>query len=146
MKSILLPLLFATTLFSCSQINRESHDYYNNKGGGNDLKHGFITYSPTDLPRGKAPAIDSLAAKRGAGIYKKHCFSCHGSEGRGDGPLSKNLEKLPRDLIKIAKTVPNFQFFMKVSQWKGEMPGWRNVLSHKEIVDLEHYIRSLARK
>lgn len=146
MRSIFLVVTAFMTIISCSQINRESQDYYSDKAGGSDLKHGFITYTPESLPKGKAPAINPLAAKRGAALYKKHCFSCHGNEGRGNGPLSKNLDKLPRDLIKIAKTVPNFQFFMKVSQWKGDMPGWKNVLTHKEIIDLENYIRSLARK
>lgn len=139
----LITVIFLLT--SCSQFNRESQDYYANKGGP-ELKHGFITYTPEELPKGKKVKIDPLAAKRGEKIYQKHCLTCHGSKGLGDGPMSKNLDRLPRNLIQIAKNVPNFQFFMKVSQWKGEMPGWKNVLSHKEIVDLENYIRSLARK
>ena len=141
-------ILLATTLlltFSCSQINRDSNEYYSNKGG-EDLKHGFISYKHEELPKGEVRKIDPLAVKRGELVYKKNCLNCHGASGRGNGPLSKNLDRLPRDLIKMAKTVPNFQFFMKVSQWKGKMPGWQNVLTHKEIVDLENYIRKLAQK
>lgn len=35
--------------------------------------------------------------ERGAAIYGQSCASCHGEEGRGDGPLAPDLEPRPTD-------------------------------------------------
>jgi len=35
--------------------------------------------------------------------YLRHCASCHGSEGRGDGPVAASLARLPSDLTRIAQ-------------------------------------------
>lgn len=34
----------------------------------------------------------------GAALYARHCLSCHGPEGRGDGPARSWLARAPRDL------------------------------------------------
>lgn len=30
-------------------------------------------------------------------LFAQHCAACHGAEGRGDGPLAKGMEPVPRD-------------------------------------------------
>ena len=35
--------------------------------------------------------------------YEVACLSCHGVEGRGDGPMAKSLRTAPADLTKISK-------------------------------------------
>ena len=35
--------------------------------------------------------------------YELACMSCHGFEGRGDGPMAKTLNTAPANLTKIAK-------------------------------------------
>lgn len=45
-----------------------------------------------------APGV-SLAAD-GAALYKTNCESCHGPEGKGDGPVGKALNPPPRDFSK----------------------------------------------
>jgi mono/diheme cytochrome c family protein len=35
--------------------------------------------------------------------YEVACLSCHGIEGRGDGPMAKSLRTAPADLTKISK-------------------------------------------
>jgi mono/diheme cytochrome c family protein len=44
-----------------------------------------------------APTTHSFAADNGGKeMYLKYCASCHGSEGRGDGPVSRDLKvKVP---------------------------------------------------
>jgi mono/diheme cytochrome c family protein len=37
----------------------------------------------------------------GALVYHRHCASCHGPEGRGDGPLASSLREPPADLSQI---------------------------------------------
>ena len=36
--------------------------------------------------------------------YELSCMSCHGIDGRGDGPRAKSLKTAPADLTKIAKS------------------------------------------
>ena len=35
--------------------------------------------------------------------YRVFCGSCHGPEGKGDGPAAKSLRKRPADLTQLAK-------------------------------------------
>jgi mono/diheme cytochrome c family protein len=39
----------------------------------------------------------------GAVLYERHCASCHGPEGRGDGPVAAALRTAPSDLTGIAR-------------------------------------------
>jgi mono/diheme cytochrome c family protein len=34
--------------------------------------------------------------------YEKYCASCHGSEGRGDGPVAKSMKVMPADITLLA--------------------------------------------
>jgi mono/diheme cytochrome c family protein len=55
-------------------------------------------------PAPAAPARDaSTTGISGAYAYRTHCASCHGAEGRGDGPMAENLRYQPADLRLIAK-------------------------------------------
>ena len=45
-----------------------------------------------------APAPDPSGAR----LFAKNCASCHGSEGRGDGPEAARLPQAPADLTQIA--------------------------------------------
>jgi mono/diheme cytochrome c family protein len=44
----------------------------------------------------------SGAQGKGAQLYKTHCASCHGTAGRGDGPVAEFLTVRPADLTGIA--------------------------------------------
>lgn len=39
----------------------------------------------------------------GRDTFLRYCASCHGAEGRGDGPLAGSLTKAPADLTQLAK-------------------------------------------
>jgi len=39
----------------------------------------------------------------GAAIYRTYCASCHGTDGRGDGPVADTLRYAPPDLRRIAR-------------------------------------------
>ncbi len=45
------------------------------------------------------PLIDSI---RGDNLYKAYCASCHGSDGRGNGPMAAWMKVTPPDLTRIA--------------------------------------------
>jgi mono/diheme cytochrome c family protein len=48
-------------------------------------------------------ARDTAADESGRDMYVRYCASCHGAEGRGDGPLAESLTKPPADLTQLAK-------------------------------------------
>jgi hypothetical protein len=39
----------------------------------------------------------------GEALYRRYCASCHGLQGRGDGPLAETLKRRPTDLTQLAK-------------------------------------------
>lgn len=46
---------------------------------------------------------EASVAQDGRDTFLRYCASCHGSEGRGDGPLAATLTKPPADLTQLAK-------------------------------------------
>jgi mono/diheme cytochrome c family protein len=50
-----------------------------------------------------ACAREGPADLAGRDTYLRYCASCHGSEGRGDGPLAPSLTRLPADLTQLAR-------------------------------------------
>ena len=91
-------------------------------------------------------AGDDEAMEIGEELYDKHCKSCHGKEGLGDGPKSAELDTPCGDF-----TTPEFQaqtdgeLFYKTTVGRDDMPSFE-----KKIADEEErwmvivYLRSLA--
>ena len=50
--------------------------------------------------QGADAAVGGVA---GAYAYRTYCASCHGADGKGEGPLTENLRFRPADLTLIAK-------------------------------------------
>jgi mono/diheme cytochrome c family protein len=48
-------------------------------------------------------ADKAVGTVAGSFTYKTYCATCHGKEGRGDGPLADNLRFRPPDLTLLAK-------------------------------------------
>jgi mono/diheme cytochrome c family protein len=54
--------------------------------------------------------------RKGRSLYKKHCSSCHGSQGRGDGPAAGYRMGTPVDLtIPELREMPDGEMFWKIS-------------------------------
>jgi mono/diheme cytochrome c family protein len=63
------------------------------------------------------------ALNRGESLFHRHCTPCHGSRGRGDGPVSGYWKELPKDLGDSARQdrLTDGEIFWKVS--KGHRQG-----------------------
>ncbi len=72
---------------------------------------------------------------QGAQTYRYHCQSCHGAEGRGDGPVADSLKLPPPDLTRLAEraggTFPALRARRKIdgrdavpAHGPSEMPVW----------------------
>lgn len=95
-------------------------------------------------------------AENGQKIYSKRCLVCHGEEGDGQGAVTDRLNPPPRDfssaLYKIKTTgfddiVPNDEDLIRMIRdgMPGTaMPGWSDVLSEQDILDLVIYLKTFA--
>ncbi|MBT3553315.1 MAG: c-type cytochrome [Rhodospirillaceae bacterium] len=93
---------------------------------------------------------------RGAKIYIQRCLMCHGEDGDGGGPGAKRLNPPPRDfteaLYKFKTTgtdepVPNDDDILRMIRdgMPGTaMPGWKDILSEQDIIDLVLYLKIFA--
>lgn len=45
------------------------------------------------------PASTAKRSENGAALFSSHCASCHGEQGRGDGPLAGQLSRPPTNLV-----------------------------------------------
>jgi mono/diheme cytochrome c family protein len=52
-----------------------------------------------------ATTVGPATADDGADLYQTHCASCHGVEGRGDGPAATALTPPPTNLTKSKMAV-----------------------------------------
>ena len=48
------------------------------------------------------PVVNAPAQNAGP-LYSKHCASCHGTTGRGNGPLSEHLRRTPPNLTQFTR-------------------------------------------
>lgn len=49
----------------------------------------------------KTATNPSFRVNQGDQLYNSYCRSCHGAQGRGDGPMSSYLSNAPRDLTRL---------------------------------------------
>jgi mono/diheme cytochrome c family protein len=58
---------------------------------------------PVRTAPGAAAGQEGAASVSGAYDYRVHCASCHGAEGKGDGPMVDNLRFHPPDLSQLSR-------------------------------------------
>ena len=84
--------------------------------------------------------VDRTLAELGAPLFQRYCASCHGAQGRGDGPAAGSLKTPPADLTRIAARrggrFPDGEIAQKIdgrfaigAHGSREMPVWGEVFS-----------------
>lgn len=92
--------------------------------------------------------------ERGREVYAKHCRSCHGEAGRGDGPAAKSLAHRPRDFHRAdfvhkstpEDTLPTHQDLVAVIRDgvpDSDMPGW-SFLSGEDLDAVANFIKTFS--
>jgi mono/diheme cytochrome c family protein len=88
------------------------------------------------------PRPDPVLAELGRDLFRRHCASCHGENGRGDGPAAGALRTPPADLTRIAArrggTFPEGEIarfidgrFVVEAHGTREMPVWGERLGER---------------
>lgn len=50
-----------------------------------------------------AHSAEDLSTSSGAQLFKRYCASCHGADGKGDGPVAPFFKLLPPDLTEMSR-------------------------------------------
>jgi mono/diheme cytochrome c family protein len=108
------------------------------------------------LPPKTSPA-DPQSVARGEPLYLTNCAPCHGAAGEGDGPLAREYDPPPTNLVAsgvristkgldVVLEVPHYSSRLmkeRVTTGKREMPAWNEILTEQEIDDVVAYVRHL---
>jgi mono/diheme cytochrome c family protein len=112
---------------------------------------GQLYYSPADrdaaAARRNPVAATPESVKRGEALFTIYCTPCHGTSGRGDGPVSTRFVP-PADLtnpdLQKVRTDGYWQSYLSVGG--AVMPSYGEALSPEERWDVVNYVRTLAKK
>jgi mono/diheme cytochrome c family protein len=88
---------------------------------------------------------ESGTPEQGYNTYTKYCVGCHGTNGKGDGPLAQILNPPPADLAS-AKVQSKTDEVLLSTIRKGRpgtaMPSWEKDLSQQEIHNVLAHLRT----
>jgi mono/diheme cytochrome c family protein len=91
------------------------------------------------------PTPETLTAAQD--VFTDNCVLCHGEKGMGDGPGAKAIKVKPANFAdaKMMATETDGSLYWKMTNGRGPMPSWKDVLTDKERWELVGYIRKLAK-
>jgi len=89
---------------------------------------------------------DKKTIEQGEKVAKVNCVSCHGPQGKGNGPAAVALNPKPADWTsKRVQDDPDGEIFWKITTGRVAMPSWRH-LPENDRWAVVRYIRTLAGK
>lgn len=104
--------------------------------------------APARAARKKNPIpADEKSIAAGKGLYTHQCVTCHGLDGKGDGPSAKDLETRPANLgdSKMWEETDG-ALFWKITEGRKPMPSFEKLLAEEERWQVINYVRTLAPK
>mgnify|MGYP005607603613 CR=1 FL=1 len=87
-------------------------------------------------------------AAKGKSIYQAKCVTCHGAQGKGDGPIGKQLKPPAGDFTSAESKKKSDAELLDVIQNgkpKTAMVAWKSQLSEAEIQDVLAYVLTLRK-
>jgi mono/diheme cytochrome c family protein len=85
-----------------------------------------------DKDKALKPAVkltDAAVIATGKELWAKHCKSCHGAKGLGDGPKGASLKTFPGDFSSAAfQGSTDGELFFRTDKGRDEMPAYEKKL------------------
>ena len=136
-----LPSLKTLTLMSALALAVTSLSFAAFAEDGYDPEEGWKV--PPPVKKIKNPLESNKNNLRaGKAHYEKNCSSCHGSEGKGDGTKTKDLDTDPGDFTtKQFQNLSDGTIFFMVNEGKDEMKAFKKKMSDKQIWQVILYLR-----
>ena len=113
---------------------------------------GFQDKKPWIVPDADRNKVNSIKADAssladGKELWVKHCQSCHGKTGKGDGTKAAQLKTEPGDFTKATtQSQSNGSLFYKTSQGRGDMPSFKKKIpENDDIWSLVNYMRTMKK-
>jgi len=86
---------------------------------------------------------DDASIKRGEGLYKRYCASCHGKTGLGDGVKARALKTFAGDFSgDLYQDQTDGEHFYKTKFGRDEMPAYENKIPDNDIWHMVNYMRT----
>ena len=74
--------------------------------------------------------MDASVIATGKELWAKHCKSCHGAKGMGDGPKGASLKTFPGDFSTAAfQGSTDGELFYRTDKGRDEMPGYEKKIA-----------------
>ena len=88
---------------------------------------------------------DAESIKDGKALWVKHCQSCHGKTGQGDGTKAAQLETEMEDFTTdVIQKQPDGALFYKIQEGRDEMPSFKKKIPDEdEIWTVINFMRTL---
>ena len=79
--------------------------------------------------------------------FEDNCIPCHGDQGKGDGPLAKDLKTRPKDLTsgKELSTMTDGEIYWIITTGNDPMPSFGQKLTDEERWGLVHFVRKMSK-
>ena len=91
-------------------------------------------------------ASNSESLSGGKELYNKHCKSCHGTMGKGDGPKAAELETETGDFSKMPEQTDG-EILYKVKEGRDDMPSFKKKITDDEdIWNIVNYVKTFKKK
>ena len=109
------------------------------------------TGAPVASPPSSAPA-PSAGPQSAEALYKQYCASCHGADGKGNGPGAAALPVKPADHTSpaVMSKISDAELFKAIKEGgqavgkSPAMPPWGGTLKDEQIGALVAHVRGLA--
>lgn len=90
---------------------------------------------------------DADALATGKEIWIKHCQSCHGKAGKGDGSKAAQLKTVPEDMTKAElQKQTDGALLYKTAEGRDDMPSFKKKIPDQdELWSVVHYMRTFKK-
>jgi len=93
-------------------------------------------------------SADKASLARGEEIYARHCATCHGDGGMGDGPGGQGLDPAPAPIAHSSQMLSDSYLFWRINEggaaFNTAMIPYKGILKEQDTWDVINYIRALG--